>query len=172
MLLALFIQDLHVNQLSRLASFPAVKRVHEVLLAIVFHMVGGAGVKNPVVRREQKARLHSARLMVVAEGVNTWAAPKVLRVELISAFPMEVEGDAPSKEVVPVLPGESRGCASVMVVGKGARSKTAQRVLRVWLAFALLTVVAGVASIPSAPKVLRAALNSVRPTAEEKGAPF
>ena len=101
------------------------------LLAGVFHMVGGAGVKGLVVRREQKAGLHSARLMVVAEGVNTWAAPRVLKVEPISALAMEAEGGALSKVVVVALPGESLGCASVMVGGKGVRSKTAQRVLRV-----------------------------------------
>lgn len=142
------------------------------LQVIVSRMEVDGGVREMVVRKEQKAGQHSARPMVVVEGVNTWDAPKVLKGVLISALPMEVESDVVLMEVAIALRGGSLAFAFVMVVERGARSKIAPRAQRGLLVSALLMEVVDVAMFLNVLKVLRGAQNSARLMVEGKGAPF
>lgn len=104
-------------------------------LAVVFPMVGVGGVKNLAATRELRVELFTARHMGVVDDVNFLVVQRVQKAALIIVLPMVVGGDAVMR-VALELPEENQDSVSGMVVARGVREKTVQRVQRACLGFA------------------------------------
>ena len=80
------------------------EREPEVLLAVVFLMVVGEGVRNQAATREQKAGLCTVRPMVAVGDVNSLVVLKVQKVAQIF-----VEADSWDLEIGQLWPMRDRG---------------------------------------------------------------
>ena len=134
-------------------------------------MVVAGGVRDLAVTREPRARQYSARPTGVAGAVNTLAAQRALKAVRTTALDMGEVGVAVSK-VAPELREGNLVYASDTGAERGVKWKTVVRVLRAFPASASPTVVAVVASILTAQKVLKEALCFAKHMVGAKGAHF